>query len=216
MSDCQTSLGAAASKRCQELRGRLCGSGVTSPAAWRTRRTVEVDGARRPSRSRCQAIVSGPASRPAPVSSVRSSTMRSRTASGVRPGFVRGRRERGSTASSPPSQYRRRSRCRCPRLRPTSAAATVTDDWFVTTLRTATRCFDMGRTVTHVPTQVSPISCHLCPELRHPWGRHSFWSAAASRRHIPHCPGRSRTRLLRPHRASRRRLRSCVRSRRTC
>jgi len=27
----------------------------------------------------------------------------------------------------------------------------VTDDWFVTTLRTATRCFDMHRTVTDVP-----------------------------------------------------------------
>jgi hypothetical protein len=36
-----------------------------------------------------------------------------------------------------------------------------------TTLRTATRCFDMRRTVTHVPTHQSPIRCHLCPELRH-------------------------------------------------
>ena len=39
----------------------------------------------------------------------------------------RGRRERGSIASSPPSRYRRRSRCRCPRLIPNSAAAAVTD-----------------------------------------------------------------------------------------
>ena len=33
-SACQTSLGAAASNRIQELRGRLCGSGTTRPAAW--------------------------------------------------------------------------------------------------------------------------------------------------------------------------------------
>ena len=45
-SDCQTSLGAAASNRIQELRGRLCGSGTTRPAAWRTRRMVEVDRSR--------------------------------------------------------------------------------------------------------------------------------------------------------------------------
>ena len=63
-SDCHSSLGAAASKRCHELRGRLRGSGTTRPAAWRMRRIVEVEGARRPSRSRCQAIVTGPASRP--------------------------------------------------------------------------------------------------------------------------------------------------------
>ena len=56
MSDCQTSLGMAASKRRQELRGRLCGSGTTSPAACRMRRIVELEGTRRPSRSRYPAI----------------------------------------------------------------------------------------------------------------------------------------------------------------
>ena len=47
---------------------------------------VEVDGTVRPSRPRCQAIVTGPASSPRAVSSVRSATIRARTASGVRPG----------------------------------------------------------------------------------------------------------------------------------
>jgi hypothetical protein len=31
----------------------------------------------------------------------------------------------------------------------------------------------MGATVTHVATHLSPISCHLCPELRHLPLRHS-------------------------------------------
>ena len=45
---------------------------------------VEVDGTGRPSRPRCQAIVTGPASRPRAVSSVRRATIRARTASDVR------------------------------------------------------------------------------------------------------------------------------------
>ena len=106
-SDCQTSLGAAASNRIQELRGRLRGSGTTRPAAWRMRRMVEVDGTGRPSRPRCQAIVAGPASRPPAVSSVRRATIRSRTASAVPCGLVCGRRDRGSRSSRPPSRYRR-------------------------------------------------------------------------------------------------------------
>lgn len=42
--------------------GRFFGSGTTRPAACRMRRIVEVDGTWSPSRSRCQAIVTGPAS----------------------------------------------------------------------------------------------------------------------------------------------------------
>jgi hypothetical protein len=48
----------------------------------------------------------------------------------------------------------------------------VTDSCPETTLRTATRCFDMAGTVTYVPTHVCPIRCHLCPELRHLRVRH--------------------------------------------
>ncbi len=75
--------------------------------------------------------------------------------------------DRGSRASSPPPRYRRKRRCRCPRLSPYSAAAAVTDDCVVTILRTATRCVDTRPTATHVPTHQSPISRHLCRELRH-------------------------------------------------
>jgi hypothetical protein len=59
---------------------------------------------RPPSRPRCQAIVTGPASSPRAISSRRRATIRSRVASGVWPGLDRGRRERGSRASSPPSR----------------------------------------------------------------------------------------------------------------
>ena len=45
---------------------------------------VEVDGVGWPSRSRCQAMVAGPASRPRAVSSVRRATIRAWTSSGVR------------------------------------------------------------------------------------------------------------------------------------
>ena len=71
-SDCQTSLGAAASKRIHELRGRLRGSGVTSPPRGGCAGWSRSTGLARPSRPRCQAIVTGPASSPRAVSSVRS------------------------------------------------------------------------------------------------------------------------------------------------
>src|SRR5690554_6228583 len=32
-----------------------------------------------------------------------------------------------------------------------------------------TRCFDMHATVTYVATHQGPITCDICPELRHPW-----------------------------------------------
>ena len=60
-----------------------------------------------------------------------------------------------------------------PAADPVSAAAAVTDNCDETTLRTATRCFDMRATVTHVPTHLSPIRCRLCPGLRHCRARHS-------------------------------------------
>jgi hypothetical protein len=69
---------------------------------------------------------------------VRRATIRPRTASDVPCGLVRGRRDLGSRSSRPPSRYRRRRRCRCPRLIPYSAAAAVTDNCDETTLRTAT------------------------------------------------------------------------------
>ena len=142
--------------------GRLRGSGTTRPAAWRMRRMVEVEGTGRPSHSRCHAMVAGPASRPPVVSSVRRAMIRSRTASAVRCGLVRGRRDLGSRSSRPPSRYRRRRRCRCPRLIPYSAAAAVTDDCDETTedghpvlrhVRDCRACLDSP--VTH---QVSPMS----------------------------------------------------------
>ena len=53
-----------------------------------------------------------------------------------------------------------------PRL-PRRGSLTASNNCDETTLRTATRCFDMRPTVTHVATHLSPIRCHLCPELRH-------------------------------------------------
>jgi hypothetical protein len=54
-----------------------------------------------------------------------------------------------------------------PTADPYSAAEVVTDSCAETTLRTATWCFDMPKTVTHVPTHPSPIRCHLYRGLRH-------------------------------------------------
>jgi hypothetical protein len=84
--------------------GPLRGSGVTWAAACRTRRIVAVDGTCSPACSRCQAIVTGPASQPAAVSSSRVLTMNSRTLSSVACGLLSGLRDRGSTASRPPSR----------------------------------------------------------------------------------------------------------------
>ena len=100
-SDCQHSLGWAAAKRRQEERGRLRGSGATRPAACRIRRVVEADGTCSPACSRCQAMVTGPASQPAAVSSRRVLTMKSRTLPSVARGLLSGLRDRASTASSP-------------------------------------------------------------------------------------------------------------------
>jgi len=44
---------------------------------------------------------------------------------------------------------------------PQEAAAAVTDHWAETTFRTATWCFDMLRTVTHVATHLVSVGPHL-------------------------------------------------------
>ena len=80
------------------------GAGVTSPAACRIRRIVEVEGAVMPSRVRCQAIVTGPASRPAVVRSRRRDRIRSAVGGGTRRALLCGRRERGVRATLPPSR----------------------------------------------------------------------------------------------------------------
>src|SRR5204863_443431 len=64
----------------------------------------DVEGGRWPSCSRCQAMVTGPASRPSLLSCSRSSTIRSRTLVGVAAELECGRREWASTASRPPSR----------------------------------------------------------------------------------------------------------------
>jgi hypothetical protein len=66
------SFGWAAWNRKYEERGRLRGSGVINPSWCRIRRIVEVEGARSPACSRCQAIVTGPASSPSAPSWPRS------------------------------------------------------------------------------------------------------------------------------------------------
>jgi hypothetical protein len=53
---------------------------------------------------------------------------------------------------------RRTRRVSCCRLIPYAAAAAVTDSSLETTLRTATRCFDMRPTVTHVATHLTRIT----------------------------------------------------------
>lgn len=64
MSACQRSFGIAASNRMNELFGRFCGWGVTKPRRESTRQMVATDGETPWRRTRCTAIVCGPASRP--------------------------------------------------------------------------------------------------------------------------------------------------------
>ena len=144
------------------------GSGVTSPAACRTRRIVEVDGTCSPACSRCQAMVTGPASHPAAVSSSRIATMNSRTLSSVACGLLPGLRERGSTASRPLALYRAIRRCRCWREYPYSAAAAETESSLLITFRTATRALDMAPDChpcrdSRVAYQLSPMSRTQAP-----------------------------------------------------
>jgi hypothetical protein len=66
VSDCQRSLGIAASNRCPALLGRLCGWGTTKPRRTRIRQIVETAGIRGMLGSRCRwlRMVSAPASQP--------------------------------------------------------------------------------------------------------------------------------------------------------
>ena len=66
--------------------------------------TLEVEGTRSPSWSKCQAMVSGPASAPWAVSSVRRVMMRSRSGGGMRCGDLRGAFEPGCIAWLPPAR----------------------------------------------------------------------------------------------------------------
>jgi hypothetical protein len=75
-SDCHISFGCTISKRVQDERGRFLGSGVINPAACKIRRIVDLDGAGNLSRSRCQPIVTGPASNPSAVNWTRNSITR--------------------------------------------------------------------------------------------------------------------------------------------
>ena len=86
--------------------GALARFGVTSPARDRYRLIAAAETRAWWRRCRCQAIVCGPASRPWPASSLRSLMIRPAVASGIAAGLVRGRRDRGSNAASPPARYR--------------------------------------------------------------------------------------------------------------
>ena len=97
----------------------------SSPAPRRARRRSAARAARSPARG------------PAPRSPQRSFS---------------GARERGSSASRPPSRYAARRRWRCRRENPYSAAAAVTDCCWETTWRTATRARDIPAQSAHPRT----------------------------------------------------------------
>jgi len=79
VSDCQRSLGMAASNRWPADLGRLCGWGTTKPRRTRIRQIVDTDGIRlvSGSRRRWLRMVSAPASQPFLDRSLRSRTIRS-------------------------------------------------------------------------------------------------------------------------------------------
>ena len=81
--------------------GRLCGCGSMRPARCRIRQIVDTDTVVAWCSRRCQARVCAPASKPSLSSWSRSARTRSTTGCGVARGFVRGRRDRGSSAVSP-------------------------------------------------------------------------------------------------------------------
>jgi len=77
------------------------GCGVTSPSRVRERLMVATETWVLWWWARCEAMVSGPASRPAVVSVPRSSVISVTVAGGIAVGLVLGRRERGWNAASP-------------------------------------------------------------------------------------------------------------------
>ena len=113
---------------------------------------VEVDGTGRPSRSRCQAIVTGPASSPRAVSSRPEGDDPVADRVGVWPRAGQGSAGTWLEGLEPAVAVAAEQAREVLRLIPYAAAAAVTDSCLETTLRTATRCFDMRPTVTHVPT----------------------------------------------------------------
>ena len=86
--------------------GRFFGSGLIMPAVCRMRRIVEGEGGCSPSRCRCQAMVTEPASRPAAVRLARRAWIRAVVAVPVARRVLFGRRERGSSDSLPPARCR--------------------------------------------------------------------------------------------------------------
>ena len=109
-SDCHSWLGSSAANRIHDDFGRFFGSGTTSPRRVRYRLTVAAATRTWWWCSRCQQMVSGPASSPCPDSSFRSLMISSTVASLIAAGEVFGRRDRGSNAASPSARYRATSR----------------------------------------------------------------------------------------------------------
>jgi hypothetical protein len=103
--DCQHSFGCSAANRMQEDFGRLRGSRTTRLRAARYRAIVAAETVTWYWCRRCQAMVSGPASRPWPVRSFRSRTIRSTVSRLIAFGEAFGRRDRGSNAASPSAWY---------------------------------------------------------------------------------------------------------------
>src|SRR5215468_8898204 len=164
----------------QEELGRLDGSGATSPARARYRLIVAGDTRKWWWRSRCQAMVCGPASRPCPASSFRSLMISSAVLSGIARGEVFGRRERGSNAASPPARYRATSRDTHPWDTPQARA---TSPWLRPSTTTAVmtrRAFDTARPCrpghSYVLRHVSCDTPFVCPAA----GHHTLRTVACS------------------------------------
>ncbi len=100
MSDCQHSLGNAASNRMKLDRGRFLGSGMTQPRRRRTRMMVLSDGAVPWRLERWKKMVSAPASSPSSASCLRRRTISSSTSPAMAVGERCGRLERGTRPSS--------------------------------------------------------------------------------------------------------------------
>ena len=90
-------------------------------------------------------MVSGPASRPCPASSLRSATISSTVASLIAAGEVFGRRDRGPNAASPSARYRATSRDTQPWDAPYARATSPCDRPSVTTAVMIRRGFDIRR-----------------------------------------------------------------------
>ena len=147
------------------------GSGVTRPAACRMRRMVEVEGGRWPSRSRCQAIVTGPASRPRLVSCRRRSTIRSRTAVAVAAGVRSWSPGAGVDGVEAAVAVAGEQAVEVPAAVAVLGRGGGDGQLPVMTFRTATRAFDMAGACDCNPCRDSLATLSgvdLCREPRHP------------------------------------------------